>query len=522
MTEKEEAAVRRNWKTWTATLSVAASFFMGCGTWIGNPKGSSSPPTGGGSSGSGFPVDLMLSSPTGQETAVGLSLAAAPVSQYKARKEKLSALLNSKVKSECTFDLKIERDVQNVSCFGPELFYRHHPDGTDRNHEVDPATGLYSLPPGDIGIASALMPGTGEACSSAQLNQKVEGIASQVNSLIYSLAAVHCVANSSGKSLPKVGAKLDLTKETTAAFANNRTGLSIVEAWISHVASTEAGKTVYETQIRGSSDSKSITISLKHEENDAKNLTYHGKLTYTISSPTDSDTSRCPQGDSGKMDATSITYQKVGESVLMLELKSAKYCNQHADPYVSAVDHTVDPAKKFSGDATNGWFSHFNYALFNLNTATDEGDFQFAWQADPSDLQSRSINVSIGKEGEALLGTTYVGFGPDVAELNPGQVTGMICNWGGPAHDRTVRPFAQRQILRREPGALLFLPTESNIGYAPTNSCEYVAGSQTPGFEWGTSASVSGEHATQMNELSDVSAGLVGITVPKQPNDIEH
>ncbi len=356
----------------------------------------------------------------------------------------------------------------------------------------------------------------------APLNQKVEGIASQVNSLIYSLAAVHCVANSSGKSLPNVGAKLDLTKETAAAFANNRTGLTIAEASISHMASTEVGKTVYETHIKGNSDSKSITISLKHEANDTNNLTYHGKLTYTVSSPADTDANRCPETASGKMDATSIVYQKVGENGLMLELKSAKYCNQHADPYVSSSDHTVDPAKTFISDATNGWFSHFNYALFNLNTATDEGQFQFAWQGNPADSQTRTINMSVNQEGEALTATAYVGFGPDVAATSPGLVTGMICNWGGPSRDRTLLPFAQRQILKREPGALLFVPVESNIGYAPTNSCEYVAGSKVPGFEWGTSANISGEHATQMNELSDISAGMTGITAPEQPSDIEH
>ncbi len=177
MTERAEAAVWKQWKTWTATWFAAASLFMGCGTWIGNPKGSASSPTGGGSAGNGFPVDLMLSSPTGpQENSASLMLTSAPMSPYKNRTEKLATLLHSKVGTECRFDLKIERNIQNVACFGPEIYYRHHPDGTDRSRLVDATTGLYALPPGDVGMASAVMPSTGEACSSAQLNQGAASI----------------------------------------------------------------------------------------------------------------------------------------------------------------------------------------------------------------------------------------------------------------------------------------------------------------------------------------------------------
>jgi hypothetical protein len=240
-----------------------------------------------------------------------------------------------------------------ANCYGPTINFTNHPGGTNPT----------SLPGGDLGIWSATETASGEACAAAQLNQQMRGVASQVDSGLFAMAGLICIADVSGQSLPAVGSSLDLTSSLSGLVTINGTAITLTAATLAREADTTEGYPVYVSTIQGSD----YFFRLKHIATIADNTTFKGKL--SISTPNN--------------DKTSISYVKASNTSVVYELKSV---NGSSSAWVSSTDFTAKVA--------SGWQNNANYLLANYDPSTGDGNYLYAWQAGSGDSHARVFNVS--------------------------------------------------------------------------------------------------------------------------------
>lgn len=532
-----------------------------------------------------FPQDLAVTSPLASSTVApgnvsktfkSITKGEAETGQlvtYEDRKQELQGMLEADTVEGCKFTISLFMQSPEANCYGPNLEYHNHPNGTDeiRTGETEP-----TLPGGDTGLwadynfapnpTSGINESTGEACAAAKLNSLVSNVSFKVDSAMNMFAGMLCVANIEGTStLPAIGEAKDYTDLVSTLVENiSEVTITVTTATITREADLVDGANSYEVYlshvaatVSDGENSAIVDVYLKHIPKNADNTIYKGKLWYTIKSETGlpAGTPNCSMGEANaKQVASSVLYEKDAEGDLSYHLRSASYCSTDVDPFDE--NHNVDATKmhtegqdqppdgppsdqgqKAAADYSDGWAGNFNIGTFLLhsdNTAL----VSFAWQAGPQDGWTRTFIMNLTTGGDAAAGCGYFGFGPAVNEDNTGSITGFICNWAGPNNDmgnganRATVEKVQEQCMLKDATTGMFAPTSSHIKYAPADSCDVSAGSEDFVFWSGIADSdKTAVPATIVNndkrdaglftnELLDMTASIPPAP-PSTPSDIE-
>jgi hypothetical protein len=355
------------------------------------------------------------------------------------------------------------------------VLYQGHPDWVAGNPPKDG-----TLPSGDVGIWTAVDTATEWACAAAQLDARMDGVALRSNTSLMTLASLINVANSAGKSLPAVGATVDLKTEMNVAFSPD---VTFTTATISQPV---AGSYSYSVafSFTHSSGTRNAEIRLSHAPGASKNE-YSGLLTYAVTRG-GSDLQNCNGKALGTVDVGTLKYTRSSRTAMTLVQREGNYCGVGtatplATSYASfSSDGQLDPLGKWSG--TKGWANNFNRFGAVYDPTTLKGNYTFGWQAGDLDSNSRVFNIGLNYNAttEARDGEAYFGYGDDIAS-STGTIKGFICNWAGPGNSHTLKDYAQRQNISFNDSTGKWRPTSeatssSNITYAPTNSCEVASG----------------------------------------------
>jgi len=392
---------------------------------------------------------------------------------YAASANAIGDVLSGKVEIAETFNLSsFFTRGGNANCYGPSLSFQNHPNAIG----PDPASGQF--PGGDLGIWTASTE-SGEACAAAQLNARMRDVQNQVSMGLMGLAGLVAAYQSTGATWPAdvvPGASIDLTPEMQAA------GIADVSFNVASMTLGESGEgwsyTLDMAYSAAGGGTKNILLSLKHTVTDRDAGLFEGLLTYLIEDAyTDRNCRDRPNGDitiNG-----SVHYIKSAETSLVLQARSGTACGlASAVPSANLLDAAIT-SSALSGNAVNpagGWADNFNVFTAEFDPASLLGNYSYAWQAGSGDSHTRVL--AVGLETEAA-GEAYFGFGESVQTSLSGQIKGFICNWAGPGNQHATPDFAkyaQRQALTHDATTGRYLasaPSDSNITYAPTNSCMY-------------------------------------------------
>jgi hypothetical protein len=363
----------------------------------------------------------------------------------------------------------------NAGCYGPTVLYQGHPDWVAGNPPKDG-----TLPSGDVGIWTAVDTATDWACAAAQLDARMDGVALRSNTSLMTLASLINVANTAGKSLPAVGATVDLKAEMNVAFSPD---VAFTTATISQPV---AGSYSYSVafSFTHSSGTRNAEIRLSHAPGASKNE-YSGLLTYAVTRG-GSDLQNCNGKAPGTVDVGTLKYTRTTRTAMTLVHREGNYCGAGtATPLATSYanfssDGQLDPAGKWSG--TKGWANNFNRFGAVYDPTTMKGNYTFGWQAGLDDGNTRVFNIGLNFNSttEARDGEAYFGYGDDIAS-STGTIKGFICNWAGPGSSHTLKDFFQRQNISFNDTTGKWRPTleaasSSNITYAPTNACTSAGG----------------------------------------------
>jgi hypothetical protein len=364
----------------------------------------------------------------------------------------------------------------NAGCYGPTVLYQGHPNWTSGT----PAA-TDTLPSGDVGIWTAVDTATDWVCAAAQLDARMDGVALRSNTSLMTLASLINVANTAGKSLPVVGATVDLKTEMNVAFSPD---VTFTTATISQPV---AGSYSYSVafSFTHSSGTRNAEIRLSHAPGASKSE-YSGLLTYAVTRG-GSDLRNCNGKALGTVDVGTLKYTRNSRTAMTLVHREGNYCGAGtATPLATSyanfsTDGQLDPAGKWTG--TKGWANNFNRFGAVYDPTTLKGNYTFGWQAGDLDSNSRVFNIGLNYNSttEARDGEAYFGYGDDIAS-STGTIKGFICNWAGPGNSHTLRDLFQRQNISFNDTTGKWRPTgeapsSSNITYAPTNACTSAGGS---------------------------------------------
>lgn len=358
----------------------------------------------------------------------------------------------------------------NAGCYGPTVLYQGHPDWTTG---TPAAAG--TLPSGDVGMWAALDSATDWACAAAQLDARMDGVALRSNTSLMTLASLINVANAAGKSLPAVGATVDLKAEMIAAFSPDVTFTTAT------IAQPSAGSYSYAVvfSFTHGAGTRIAEIRLTHAPGSSKNE-YDGLLTYAVTRGA-SDLQNCPGASGGTLDIGTLKYSRTSKTAMTIVQREGNYCGTGAAaPLATSYanfsgDGQLDPAGKWTG--TKGWANNFNRFGASYDPTTLQGSYAFGWQAGYNDGNARVFNIGLNYNAvtEARAGEAYFGYGNDIS-TSDGKIQGFICNWAGPGNNHTLKDYFQRQHITFNDTTGKWRPTNdapasSNITYAPTNSC---------------------------------------------------
>lgn len=509
--------MKTNTRVVCCIIAIAAAATLGaCGSSGGAASGSST--TTSSSSSDAVPTDVVIASPTAStsgsssDVSVGKGLKAtalpgdASSSSYSDKKAAREALEAGTGTCGFTPSLTMPSVVQ---CYGPQLTYANHPDGS-------PSSG--TLPPFDTGFWNLTEGASGQACAAAQVNSLIDAVSTRVDMMFNMFDMMVCVGKKAGLSLPAVGATTDY--KTSMSANGSVSGITVNTATIERLANSSAGNPVYKSTINITISvggmSRTGTAILKNEvtgtDASGKN-NYKGKLSMTMSNPTaigNNCGSNAP--DSGSVMAGVVKYVKSSATSVKYEMNYAEFCGTTASPLDSS--NNISRTNVFSQTATTstnsgasktGWGSNWNYGIFDLNPSNGTGSVAYAWQAGYNDQRTRVMDITVSQASDgSASGTAWYGFGPDVnGSETLGSIDGFICNWTGPngatsvpGNNRSQATLAalsppravsksQKQKLTRANGATVYTTTaaNSNITYAVDNSCDKVSNNATFTFQ---------------------------------------
>lgn len=460
-----------------------------------------------------FPEEAAVSSPTSQKSVSASMVSTILPGDIQAygeatdradkKKEALTQILDATTADQCSVNINLYNSG-NANCYGPQLNYANHP--------ADSSSG--QLPGGDLGLWDATET-SGEACAAAELNSRMKGISSQVDTAFFTVASMMCAAKVAGLSAPaNAGESLDVTSAISGKVKINGQAATVTSATL--VRESDSGtKPVYVSTIVATVGTKTVSIRLKHiPAGVLDETTFTGKVSIKLADSTRESgfDGNCSGSSAGQVDAVSIVYEKATSGNIKFALKSANFCGSSASPYVSASNYSVDLTKTYNAN-NGGWGNNGNVFLADFAPSTGIGTYQYAWQAGRNDSNTRVLNVKITSASNAV---AYFGFGPAITGTsNVGTIGGMICNWAGPGSTHSYEPKVQKQTMTR--GSTMFTPSSSYITYDPVNSCEDSSGSYTYNKPSQSAITASSTTSNLVN-FSDVSTNITNVTAP---SDIE-
>jgi hypothetical protein len=431
-----------------------------------------------------YPTDLTVSSPTNTGSSSttpflapsAKSVAKAFSTEYTVDTEKVDALLTGLSTFKNNFDpAKLQQPATDANCFGPQLIYSNHPDGSP---DTSP------LPSGDLGIwlTSETTVGStfrGNGCAVAQLNSRMEDIKLRVSNALTALAGIVGAIKDGGLSFPEDGEEISVVDALNA--------LNVEATTFDSVSIGKNGATfTYQialtyTDPNDSTDISRMFLQLKHAPGTDEN-NYKGLLSYRIEDQFSGG--NCPVNASSRTDVTyigSLRYDRDSATVMNLQLKNGAFCgltgtSEDATNKIGIDDDGITDASQLFDATTklNGWADNFSIFTANFNPSNAVGSYSYAWQAGKDDSHSRVFNIQLN-EASPVTVKSYYGFGDQVTATN-GSIKGFICNWSGPGNNHTTNFFdslAQKQLLQFDETTKRFLVTGENLIYAPTNSCTY-------------------------------------------------
>ncbi|OVE81332.1 hypothetical protein BVY03_03870 [bacterium K02(2017)] len=413
-----------------------------------------------------YPTSFAISSPLKtSEVTASLNLVTGHLmatSDFSVNTDAINTILNGTSLSQCLFDPSpLLTETTNANCYGPNVNYTNHPDGNVPNSG--------QLPGGDVGLWTENEINSNEACSAAQQNSLIDGVANKANVSLKALASLICVANVNNIDLPSVGNNITLTDDMTAtasvfskATLSLSTDATTAESIYSYILNFNY--TVNGTAIP-------VSINMEHRSQSSSTETYRGKiyyqfgmLTYSLCNPKASTSG-------------SIIYNKTSSTSLSFDASYAIYCNTvdelGSTPFTAS--NLLDPTNIFSNTNSMGWQNNYNRFIANFDPSTLLGNYAFAWQAGSGDSHTRAFNLNISSSSNIVTGDAFYGFGPSVSDVSfDARISGFICNWAGPNNSHTLKELVQYQSMTQDSSGL-FTASLSDIIYAPTNSCSYTA-----------------------------------------------
>jgi hypothetical protein len=449
--------------------------------------------------------------------------------EFEADTDNINDVLNGSSASACSFDASLFLSKPgNADCYGPSITYENHPDAGSGSSSGE-------LPPGDLGVWSEEeTDGSGEACSAAQLNARLNGMSDQMNAGLMAAASVVCVINANSLSMPS-DSRLTLTDEMNTALGSS--SLTFDAATLTHSDDTGRDQYVYALTydyVDDDGETHEIEVSLTHVEG-CDNNTYEGVLSYAVDASEGLEFGNCPAsgGSVPVTNAGSLAYRKYSDFAMATDSRTAVFCgNGAADTFDD--DGLVDFSAKY--DATSnadGWGGDANRFITNFNPTTLSGQYAYEWQAGFRDNYTRAFNIYLERDNETdlLSGSAFFGYGQDV-EDSDGSIDGFICNWAGPggainsgsaeSGSVTLAEKAQWQEIEESSVGGVFTASTSEITYAPTNDCDYDGGSSFV-YDRDADGDLSDESASALvtNDLADFDEiESRGILLPRLPSGL--
>lgn len=376
----------------------------------------------------------------------------------------------------------------NAGCYGPQLLYANHEDGSGTE------SGL--LPGGDLGLWLPTDAASGQPCVVAQLNARTAGVKHATRQGLLLMAVMRATITSSGGtlSMPAAGFRTDLT----TPFSTVLTALPALTGWTVHAATVSLdpfGKTyTYRLAVSrnaGTSAGRSGEIVLQHRPG-ATAAAYSGVLRVAgfdlASDATFGCSDRMTSGRYQRARVTTVRYSRQGDQI-DFGARSGQYCGAPADladtdyarQVASFTTNELDPAEQLPAGApgsavvagtSTGWRGNFDRFGGRYDRTTGAGQFLYAWQAGTGDSHARALAVSSTYDSTVDSRTVqgYFAF-TDALATTDGSLLGMVCNWAGPGAVHTPAARFQSQTATLAGLASTFVATASHLGYAPTNAC---------------------------------------------------
>ncbi|MDZ7857385.1 hypothetical protein [Sphaerotilus sp.] len=380
------------------------------------------------------------------------------------------------------------RPAGNAGCYGPQLLYANHEDGSGTE------SGL--LPGGDLGLWHATDAASGQPCVVAQLNERTAGMTHTTRQSLLLMAAMRATIAGSGGllAMPAAGFRTDLTAPfgTVLAALPALTGLHVDAAT---VALDPFGKTyTYRLALHQGTgaSARSGEIVLQHRPG-ATAAAYSGVLRVAgFDLTTDASAGCSDRMTSGRYQRARLTTVRYSRRADQIDFgaRSGQYCGAPADP--ADADHAaqvasftasgeLDPAVQLpagapglavaAGSAT-GWRGNFDRFGGRYDRTTGAGQFLYAWQAGTGDRHARALAVRSTYDSAADTRTVQGHFAfTDALATTDGSLLGMVCNWAGPGAQHIPAPLFQSQTATLAGLASTFVATASRLTYAPTNAC---------------------------------------------------
>ncbi len=417
-----------------------------------------------------YPSDVVVTSPfattDGNEDVVDARVGSRQ-RDFNWIQNQLRDLRNNKIPLDRVFSHNRLRVVgRNAACFGPQLLYQNHPDGSD----VTNANGDIKLPAGDLGIWSDLDAESGNACAAAQLNAKMMGLRYRTFSGMAIFAGMLGRVGQSeelSNILAESDVNLDLTQDMNDLEIKH---VVFNEATINYDATSETWNYLVRFDFRhlNSEDPKSAVFTMSLKPGSELEV-YSGILNYRL------------DGHKGGIQCTndkverlgSVSFEKTVNGSVQTQARTALMCGH--DGSNGFDENGVLDATYTQNDHEDGWVSNFSIFSTIFDSSTRAGRYAYTWQAGNADSHSRVFNITMNEDGEDS--EAWYGFGDSLtdAAAEQSKIKGFICNWAGPNGQHTLIEKAQNQLIRRDAATSTFLPIEegSSITYAPVNSCEY-------------------------------------------------
>jgi len=369
----------------------------------------------------------------------------------------------------------------HASCFGPNLNYENHPQGSGPNSG--------SIPNDELGIWQEIDTVTGFACAAEELNSQL-GPERKRNLTMYTImAAMVNVINTNGLDLPEAGSSIEIMHEMNSSIsAFSDTNLHFNSAVLTH---TDEGNWVYQLNYDIAYNwpsgvfTHNFITTLEHTpgtENPSEQ--YEGSFSYQMTAAagnTNLPGTTCPNSLERTLNG-STKYVRESASQIRLQHRVATFCGANIDGHINsdnADNGMVDDDLPYDG-SNSGWSQNFGIFVADFDPSSLAGKYSYVWQDSPDETYSHVFNFGVFENNNKLEGEAYYGYG-DPINTTDGRIKNFVCNRSAPngglsLTDRTYLDRVQRQHMTLDSSAALFLPTSSdasNILYAPTNDCDY-------------------------------------------------